>query len=204
MERTMILHDLTPCGEDRLVHAELRIEHEGDLISRLNEVFGPDDRRVLERSILLSQNPAWAEIVAYAAEKASLRLFCFVASPYELQLMVEPLSGGDLKASCETVWTAMRRSPREHNVRFLSLRVVDGGSGQMIMEGRPGFGSNLARNELWPALLIGLTTVIWLAISLGLGGDLAGLVMGAIPAFVFAGLALVWLISTRKRLAWSA
>ena len=200
----LILYSTSPTREDSDVHAELRIEHKGgDLVPRLADVFGPDNRAVLERSVLLSQNPAWASLVAYAAEKTTLRLVCFVATSYELQLMVEAVQGGDLKASCETVWSAMRRSPRRQKVRFLGLRLVDSASGQMILDGRPGLWSNLARTELWPALVIGLVTSIWLGISLTRGGDVVGLVSGSIPALVLACLAFLWLISTRRRLAWS-
>jgi hypothetical protein len=187
------------------VHAELRIEHKaGDMHSRLVEAFGRDDRDVVDRSLLLSTLPAWKNLVAYGAEKSTLRLFCLEASNYELQLMIEPLIGGSIKDASETVWSAMRRSPRRrYKVRFLSLRVVDSASGQEIMIGRPGFRSNFASTQVWPAIAIGLVSAVWLGISLSHTTDKRGLVLGAIPALVLGALALLWLVFTRKRLAWS-
>jgi hypothetical protein len=187
------------------MHAELRIGHRGDdLVSRLAEIFGPDSRAVVARSPLLAQNPAWPGLVAYAVETASLRLFCFVASPYELQLMVESIPGGDLKVECDTVWTAVRRAARKHKVRLRSLRVVDEATGQTITTARTGLVSGLARKGLWPGLATGAVTALWLGISLTTfaSGDVAPTVEGAIPALVLAAVSLFGLIALRGRLVW--
>lgn len=169
-------------------------------------MFGSSDPTVLARSVLLADHPEWEAIVAYSIEGPSHRLICFVATMYELQVIVEPVGGASLREACDSVWSAIGTAFRKtYDVRLKSLVIVDGSSGDRFAQAATGLSSSFGRRVLLPGLVTGVVYVVWLGIGLLTFAHHSGsaLVEGAIPGIVLGAWSVVEALRLKGHLVWS-
>lgn len=186
------------------MYATLVVYHSGrDLVERLRAAFPAHDPTALSRSLVFA-DPRWQALVPYATETRDLRLICYPTAIDQLQIVVEPVET-DVRHACQHAWRTIRRAARWRNrISLAELVVVDELSGERVARATTGWGSAIARRDLWPGLAVAVFTIVWLGISSSTFArdHVAQAILGAVPSIVAGATALMALYVLRHRLIW--
>ncbi len=150
------------------MYAQLSVAHRflsrASLRAGLEQVFGPDDRAVIERSEVCSANSeAWKKLIAYSIEGPTYRLVCLPARNDELQVIIEPI-GDEIRRACQSAWNGLRTALTDRPT-LQSGEVCNSGSGRVVMTAQTGFAVELRRSEIVNLTIVGVASAIWVAIG---------------------------------------
>lgn len=184
------------------MYGQITVTHApGDFLAGLAAALPPDNRACLQRSLILSQQPAWQQLVAYAAETPQWRIAVYADGANQWQIIVESVYG-ELRTACQSLWRSVREAVGHLSPKLERLELLDEATNQILTRASVGLLPQLRRRELWLPLVVGVANAILLAAT---GADSA-VVLGAIPGFAAAALALLAIIwdGMRRSLVWHA
>lgn len=183
------------------MRAELGIKHQGDFIPTLVETFGANNPAVLQGSVFAKKSPRSAASIRYSVEARGLLLLAW-PTPGRLFLYVES-SGGRLRETAANVWAILHTGGAAHRPELEFLVLFDEDANDGVAEARVGLSANFSR-ELTLTFITGLVSAIWIVLALAFFDVSGDTVLGAVPAFIAATIALVALLTgvRNKRLVW--
>jgi hypothetical protein len=185
------------------MRAEMGVAHEqGDMVGVVSGLFGAPDAAALDRSLLFADDPDLQAKVAYVSEVSGFRVICCKATPYRVDLFIEPVRG-DLKDACQTVWSGIRTSAGNLKPRLEALQVFDEATAERVRTGERGLRAR-TRGEYFTKGATAGGTVLWIPIAIALGANPGAVTLGAVPALVAGGIATLQLAQDLKhdKLVW--
>ena len=192
------------------MHAWLTVEHLPrpwpEVRQELARIFGPHNPDALEESpFYKAQSRAWQALPLYASQRAEYRIICMESWDEELQAVVET-DRGNLRRSTQSAWRGVRSVLRDADPDLITAEIRGFGSGEPVLTGQTGLGTELRRREVWQTLGAGVATNLVVLVGFFGFAETARseLIAGAAPGLVGAAVTLGFAVRDARsgRLRW--
>src|SRR5438105_6125867 len=124
-------------GRDRVQEEQPGNPEPGQLVERLEKVFGVNNPDAMRSSVVLHADPDLRDEVVYSTTNARFRLFCFIITDQDVQFLIEP-RGRRIRETIGMAWAGIRRAFYDRQLTLTEAALVDTSTEEEFEHGRVG------------------------------------------------------------------